>query len=245
MRAVQAFLVGSLVLSLGVIALSASARAAPVSVAVPAAPASEGAFITAIGVGVSAPPASRDVDLYPQTLFVASQITVSAAEIQRGLSDMSTRVAAIRAALVRAGVADSAIHMQNLAVYPQFGPKPPDASQPVNAYSISANMQVDLTTVRLLVAATEAAISAGATQVATGGKGAVGGAQSVQPAQADLDAATSAAIANARANAEAMAKASGKRLGAIHSLSAVQPTADCCPPGAGWRVQVTVSFDYQ
>jgi uncharacterized protein YggE len=135
--------------------------------------------------------------------------------------------------------------MQNLAVYPQFGPKPPDANQPVNAYSISANMQVDVTTVSLLVAATEAAIAAGATQVGTGGKGAVGGAQSVQPAQADLDAATSAAVANARANAEALAKASGKRLAGIHSISAVQPSSDCCPPGAGWRVQVTVTFEYQ
>jgi uncharacterized protein YggE len=245
MNTSRIFLVGGLIVSLGFVGLSASARAAPASAPVLMAPAAEGAFITAIGVGISAPPVSRDVDLYPQTLFVSSQLTASAAEIQAGLTEMSTRVAAIRAALVRAGVADSAIHMQNLAVYPQFGPKPSDASQPQSGYSVTASMQVDVTTVRLLVAATEAAIAAGATQVGTAGKGGVGGPQSVQPAQADLDAATTVAVANARANAEAVAKASGKRLGAVHSMSALPPSADCCPPGAGWRVQVTMTFEYQ
>jgi uncharacterized protein YggE len=52
-------------------------------------------------------------------------------------------------------------------------------------------------------------------------------------------------VANARTNAEALASASGRKLGAIRSISSTQPPMmGCCPTSTGWTVQVTVTFDY-
>jgi len=238
----------ALVLSLTVVVVSAAslrpASAAPLA-GLAAAPASEGPFITATGVGVSAAPAGKELDLFAQMLFVGAETSVQAGEIGSALQDMTTKIGAIRASLVRAGVADAAIHMQNLAVYPVgVGQKPGTTpAQPITTYTIMANLQVDVPTVRSLIAAMEAARAAGATQVSTAGKGGAGGPQNLQPAQAELDAATAAAMTNARSNAEAIAKASGKKLGALHSISALQPSPDCCPPGTGWRVQLTVTYE--
>ena len=66
----------------------------------------------------------------------------------------------------------------------------------------------------------------------------------VQPSAAELAKATAAALANARTNAEALAAASGRKLGALRSISSQMPGMGCCPPNSGWMVQLTVTFEW-
>jgi uncharacterized protein YggE len=120
-------------------------------------------------------------------------------------------------------------------------------NQPSQVASLTLNgsLTADVTSVRMLLAAMNAATENGATSVsANAGKGAAPYG-TVQPSAADLAKATAAAVANARTNAEALAVASGKKLGAIRSISASQPPmVGCCPPNGGWTVQVTVTFEF-
>src|SRR3977135_1730404 len=106
------------------------------------------------------------------------------------------------------------------------------------------SLSADVLSIRVLVAAMNAATEKGATQVnANAGKG---GAPygTVQPSAAELAKATTAALANARTNAEALAAASGRKLGAIRSILSPVPGMGCCPPNSGWTVQLTVTFEW-
>ena len=133
-----------------------------------------------------------------------------------------------------------------------FGPtKPGDApgqksqTQALTSVNLNGSLSADVPSIRLLIAAMNAATASGATQVnANSGKGGVPFG-TVQPSASDLAKATQGAVANARTNAEALAAASGRKVGAIRSISSSQlPMMGCCPPNSGWTVQVTVTFDF-
>ena len=208
--------------------------------------------VTAVGVGVAAAP--TDPLAIGQTLYIGVQSTTNLAGVQGASDQMLAKLDAIRSALVKAGVPADGIRMTGFNVNPMYGPQVGAPSpivdknqtpQPVSALSLSGNLTADVASIKMLVAAMNAATDAGASTVnANGGKG-VGPYGTAQPSAADLAKATSAALANARTNAEAMATASGRKLGAIRSISSTQPpTMGCCPPNNGWTVQVTVTFDY-
>ena len=216
-----------------------------------AAPAPD-ASITAVGIGVAQ--SSADPLTIGQTLYISVQSTVDLAGVQGATDQMVTKLDAIKSALVNAGVPAEGIRMTGLSVNPMYGPSkgPPSPivdknqpPQPVSSLSLNGNLTADVPSIRLLVAAMNAATENGASTVnANYGKG---GAPfgTIQPSAADLAKATSAAVANARSNAEALASASGKKLGGIRSISSSQPPMmGCCPPNSGWTVQVTVTFDF-
>jgi uncharacterized protein YggE len=218
----------------------------------PAAAPAPDASITAVGIGVAQ--SSADPLALGQTLYISVQSTVDLAGVQGAADEMLAKLDAIKGALVKAGVPAEGIHMTGLSVNPMYGPSkvPPSPiidknqpPQPVSSLSLNGNLTADVPSIRVLVAAMNAATENGASTVnANAGKG---GAPYgiVQPSAADLAKATSAAVANARTNAEALASASGKKLGAIRSISSSQPPMmGCCPPNSGWTVQVTVTFDF-
>ncbi|TME87611.1 MAG: DUF541 domain-containing protein [Chloroflexi bacterium] len=216
-----------------------------------AAPAAEGAFVTAMGIGV-APASASDPFAIGQTLYIGVQSTADSAGLQNAADEMLSRLGAIKAALVDAGVPADGIRLQGLSVNPMFGPtKPGDApgqksqTQALTSVNLNGSLSADVPSIRLLIAAMNAATANGATQVnANSGKG---GAPfgSVQPPAADLAKATQAAVANARTNAEALAAATGRKVGSIRSISSSQlPMMGCCPPNSGWTVQVTVTFEF-
>jgi uncharacterized protein YggE len=218
----------------------------------PAAVTAADAGVTAAGVGVAQSP--TDPLAVAQTLYVGVQSTVDLAGVQAATDAMLAKLDAIKGALVKVGVPAEGIRMAGLSVNPMYGPMkgPPspivDKNQPpqqVSSLMLNGNLMADVPSIRLLVAAMNAATENGASSVnANGGKGG-GPFGTVQPSAADLAKATSAAVANARANAEALASASGKKLGAIRSISSTQPPMmACCPPNNGWTVQVTVTFDF-
>jgi uncharacterized protein YggE len=218
----------------------------------PAAVTAADAGVTAVGVGVAQ--SATDPLAIGQTLYISVQSTTDLAAVQGAADKMLAKLDAIKAALVKAGVPTDGIRMTGFNVSPMYGPsmgapspivdknQPPQA---VAALSLNGNLSADVASIRLLVAAMNAATEAGASTVnANAGKGA-GPYGTVQPSAADLAKATSAAVANARINAEALASASGRKLGAIRSISSTQPPMmGCCPPSSGWTVQVTVTFDY-
>lgn len=210
------------------------------------------AGVTAVGFGVTQP--SADPLAFGQTLYISVQSTTNLAGVQGAADQMLAKLDEIKSALVKAGVPADGIRMTGFNVNPMYGqsmgaPSPivdkNQTPQPVSSLNLNGNLSADVASIRLLVAAMNAATEAGASTVnANAGKGA-GPYGSVQPSAADLAKATSAAIANARTNAEAMASASGRKLGAIRSMSSTQPPMmGCCPPNNGWTVQVTVTFDY-
>ena len=204
-----------------------------------------------MGIGV-APASASDPFAIGQTLYIGVQSTADSAGLQNAADEMLSRLGAIKAALVDAGVPADGIRLQGLSVNPMFGPtKPGDApgqksqTQALTSVNLNGSLSADVPSIRLLIAAMNAATANGATQVnANSGKG---GAPfgSVQPPAADLAKATQAAVANARTNAEALAAATGRKLGSIRSISSSQlPMMGCCPPNSGWTVQVTVTFEF-
>lgn len=213
-----------------------------------AGPTAEGPYVTAMGVGV-AQPSPIDPLASAQTLYVGVQSTADAAGVQAAVDEMVARLDAIKAALVKAGVPADGIRMMGFNVNPMYAggkpvpsPEKPQAPQ-VSSLSVAGNLMVEVPSIRLVAAAMNAASAAGATSVnANAGKG---GPQfgATQPSAADLAKATQLAVANARTNAEALAAASGRKLGAIRSISSQLPMAGCCPPSFGWTVQATVTFE--
>jgi uncharacterized protein YggE len=211
------------------------------------------AGVTAMGVGVAAGP--TDPLAIAQTLYISVQSTIDSAGVQAATDGILAKLDAIKGALVKAGVPAEGIRVAGLSVNPIYGPmKGPSPvvdkgqlqQQPqITSLSLNGNLTADVPSIRLMVAAMNAATEHGATSVnANGGKGGMPYG-TLQPSAADLAKATSAALANARTNAEALAAASGRKLGAVRSISSQVPMMTCCPPSAaGWSVQVTVTFDY-
>jgi len=243
--------VTALIASVLCLAVLVSPAVASGPVMSPAAAPAPDASITAVGIGVAQ--SSTDPLAIGQTLYISVQSTVELAGVQGATDQMLVKLDAIKGALVKAGVPAEGIRLTGLSVNPMYGPSkgPPspivDKSQPpqVSSLSLSGNLTADVPSIKLLVAAMNAATENGASTVnANYGKG---GAPfgTVQPSAADLAKATAIAVANARTNAEALAAASGKKLGGIRSISSSQPPMmGCCPPNAGWTVQVTVTFDF-
>jgi uncharacterized protein YggE len=215
-------------------------------------PSADAPYVTAMGIGI-AQSSATDPSAIGQTLYITAQSTADSAGVQKAADELVARLEAIKAALVSAGLSADGIRTTGLSVNPnpvlmKPGSPPADRSgpaQPAASLTLTGSMSADVPSIRLLVVAMNAATENGATQVnANAGKG---GAPygTVQPSAADLAKATGAAVTNARTNAEALAAASGKKLGAIRSISSQLPMMGCCPPtAAGWTVQVTVTFDY-
>ena len=245
----NALRITALVASVFCLAILVTPAVASGPVMLPAiAPSSESPAITAMGIGVAQ--SSADPLATAQTLYIGIQSTADASSMQKAADDMIARLDAIKAALVKVGVPADGIRMNGLNVNPNYGPVKPGAiegSQPqpqVTSLNLNGNLTADVPSVRLLLAAMNAATANGATTVnSNAGKG--GSPYGTTQASAtDLAKATQAAIANARVSAEALAAASGKKLGAIRSVSSSQPPmTGCCPPNTGWTVQVTVTFD--
>jgi uncharacterized protein YggE len=247
---VNALRMTALVASVFCLAILVTPAVASGPVMLPAvAPSSDSPAISAMGFGL-AQSSVADPFAIAQTLYIGIQSTTDASGVQKAADDMIAKLDVIRAALVKVGVPADGIRMNGLNVNPNYGPMKPGAmevSQPqpqVTSLNLNGNLTADVPTIRLLLAAMNAATANGATTVnANAGKG---GSPygTTQPSAADLAKATQAAIANARVNAEALAAASGKKLGAIRSVSTSQPPMmGCCPPNTGWTVQVTVTFD--
>jgi uncharacterized protein YggE len=205
--------------------------------------------ISASGVGTVQLSAS-DPLAAGQTLYIGVQTTAEVAGMQKAADDLLAKLDGIKRAVIAAGVPADGVRMTGFNVHPNMGMFKPGASPAetgqatqVTSLQLHGSLSADVPSIRVLVAAMNAATSSGATTVnANAGKGGPPYGPS-QPSAGELATATQSAIANARANAEALAAVGGKKLGEIRSISAQAPMFGCCPPSSGWTVQVTVTFD--
>ncbi len=213
------------------------------------APASEGPYLTAMGIAVV--PSSADPLALAQTLYVTVQATADAANVQSAGDELLARLDAIKASLVKVGDPADGIRTMGFSVTPFFGPSKSvtapmelQPAQQLTSLSLMASLTAEIPSIRMLVAAMNAATANGASSVSgNSGKGSASNGVT-QPSAADLAKATAAALANARMNAEALAAASGRKLGAMRSISSQLPVNGCCPPNSGWMLQLTVTFEY-
>lgn len=80
-----------------------------------------GPYITATGVA-TVPGGSASTSTQPQTLNVGVQVRVQGSDLKSGVKQANQKLDAIEAALENAGVAQSAIRLQNFNISPQYGP---------------------------------------------------------------------------------------------------------------------------
>ena len=192
-----------------------------------------------------------DAFLTLQTLFIAAQSKAGPADVDVALTEMQSRLIAIRAALERLGLPRTGIRFQGINVQPLYGPPGPGTPssvdkgqalpQQVLSFTITANMQAEVADPKLLVPALNAATANGATTVNSGGG--KSGPLPVQPPADALAQGTAEALANAKLVAGSIASATGQKLGAIRSVSAPQLYPVCCPQGGTWQINLTVTFD--
>lgn len=222
--------------------------AASAQVATPDAPGTTvtGPSVSATGVATIAGSA---VPPEPRTLTVGVEVRTDGSDIPGAFKEVDAKIAAVRAALARVGVPDSAVRLQHFNIYPQYGPPPMKESAPVpptkvlTGYLVSETLQVEASGRDQLATAMAAAIAAGATSVNTF----VPDNPQGQPPDTDaLAAAVAQATGQAKALAQAAAQAAGVRLGRLRSLTVEAPS----PFGAfgpelfpRWRVQVAVTYD--
>ena len=153
--------------------------------------------VTAVGIGVAQSP--TDPLAIGQTLYISVQSTTNLAGVQGASDQMLAKLDAIKSALVQAGVPADGIRMTGFNVNPMYGPSMGGPSPivdknqtplPVSALSLNGNLSADVASIKLLVAAMNAATEAGASTVnANAGKGS-GPFGTVQPSAADLAKAT-------------------------------------------------------
>lgn len=232
----------ALALPLSLVALaSPPAGPAAAPLAAPADPPS----ITASGTGVLA--SGGETFFAPQTLNVTVQSKATVADVDAIVAETETRLGTIKSALVAVGVPAAGIRFLALNLQPQYGPPAPGEkgqpiAQPLTGFMVSASLTADVPDTKLLVAAFSSAAAKGATSVYSGyGKG--GPQPQAQPTAEQLQLLAADALRSARAAAEALADASGKKLGALRSISSQQVYGDCCPPGNGWRMQLVATYD--
>lgn len=248
---------------LALLPAGAAAQGVVVSGAGASADAGPGPYVSATGVAtVQGAAASQGSG--PQTLNVGVRVQVQGDDIQFGVQQANQKVDAVEAALVKAGVDQSAIQVQNFNIGPQYGPPVvyaktvPEAGQPLpppppnlppfqqkpSGYAVNENFRVSVSGVDQLAAAMSAVIAAGATNVSTFSPCC---AQTGSPPSGDaLPSAIAQATSQAKAEAQAAAQAAGVTLGALHSVT-VQAPFQQGPFGPGmtpnWRVQVAVSYE--
>jgi uncharacterized protein YggE len=168
-----------------------------------------------------------------QTLNVGVQSDNNASDLKTALTEVEGRLAAIRAALHTAGVADDHITQQGLNIYGNGAPK-------VNNYGVNANLSATVADAAMLDRAVRAAADAGASNINVWSSG---GAGSATPDDKTLQSAIAKATDAAHSMAQSQAQAAGVALGALQS-SQVQPPSICGYGASGAQMVVGVTLTY-
>jgi uncharacterized protein len=164
------------------------------------------------------------VFVQPDIARINIGVETQAATVAEARDAAGDAMAALRQALLDAGIAERDIKTTWFNIYPQYRYSEREAPQ-ITGYAV--NNQVEVTVRRIDDTSTvlDAAIAAGGTAVR------VNGVQfTVDNPEQHLDQARTQAVANARARAETLAAAAGVRLGAARSISESQSFMPPMPP---------------
>ena len=183
-----------------------AAVAGVVALAIPAngAGATDNRFITVTGVGT--------ISVVPDAVRFNATVSALASTNAAALSSAIKSAAAVRAALMDAGIATKDIRSANISVYPEYN-WTQEAGTKITGYRASQSFDILVRTASKAGTIIEAVVTAGGDNVQLGGVVAT----TLNPAIATEDA-RAAAVANAKSKASSYAKLLGTSIGKVLSL---------------------------
>ena len=165
--------------------------------------------------------ATGEVSRVPDLARISAGVVSVAPTATAALAENATRMASVRAALKRAGIADRDIQTSSINLYPDYRHDPQGANPQIIGYRASNEVSVRFRDIASSGKILDALVAQGANQIN-------GPMLTIDKPEAALDEARTQALANARARAELYAKALGKRVGRILSIS--EAGANYAPP---------------
>jgi len=199
--------VAGLTLAAGLVVAGAQAGGRRVSADAPALPAATGQTITVTGSG--------SVSVAPDEAVVDLGVTTKAADAQGALTQDGTQMAAVVAAVEKAGVAKQDIRTSDLQVGPDYQPGP---TPKIDGFRATNMVQVTVRDLTMVGAIVDDALQAGANQV-----------QGINFTVSDPESvsrqAMQSAVADAQAAAAVIAAAAGLHIVGVRSVS---ENSGCC-----------------
>lgn len=160
--------------------------------------------------------ATGEVGRVPDIARISAGVVTVAPTATAALAANASRMASVRAALKRAGIADRDIQTSSITLYPDYRHDPQGANPQIVGYRASNEVTVRFRDIAATGRILDALVAEGANQIN-------GPMLGIDRPEAALDEARTKALANARARAELYARALGKRVGRILSISEAGP----------------------
>jgi uncharacterized protein YggE len=179
--------------------------------------------------------ATGKVTRTPDLATIRSGVVTQAATASAALSDNSTKMSRLLAALKRAGVGDRDVQTAIIQLQPQYRYQQNEAPV-ITGYQASNSVSVRFRDVARSGAILDALVREGANQID-------GPTLSIERADGALDEARTDAVAKARARAELYARAAGLRVERILSISESGDFAPAPPPVVMMRAQALEAAD--
>jgi uncharacterized protein YggE len=186
--------------------LTVAAVAGVVALAIPAngAGTADNRFITVTGVGT--------ISVVPDAVRFNATVSTLGTTNAAALATASKSAAAVRAALLKAGIATKDIRSANISVYPEYN-WTQETGTKITGYRASQTFEVLVRTASKAGSIIEAVVTAGGDSVQLGGVVPT----TLNPATA-TEGARAAAVANAKSKATSYAKLLGVSVGKVLSL---------------------------
>ena len=157
--------------------------------------------------------AAGEATRVPDLARIGAGVVAVAPTASAALAENARRMASVRAALRRAGIADRDVQTSAVGLYPQYRQDPAAGSAPkITGYQANNEVTIRFRDVAATGAILDALVAEGANQIN-------GPTLDVSKPDEALDEARTKALAAARARAELYARATGKRVGRILSIS--------------------------
>jgi len=157
--------------------------------------------------------ATGEASRVPDLARISAGVVAVAPTASAALAENARNMAAIRAALRRAGIADRDVQTSSVGLYPQYRQEQAPGSAPqISGYQATNEVTIRFRDVAATGAILDALVAQGANQIS-------GPTLEVSKPEEALDEARTKALAAARARAELYARATGKSVGRILSIS--------------------------
>lgn len=157
--------------------------------------------------------ATGEASRVPDLARISAGVVAVAPTASAALAENARRMASVRAALRRAGIADRDVQTSAVGLYPQYRQDQSPGSTPqISGYQANNEVTIRFRDVAATGAILDALVAQGANQIS-------GPSLEVSKPDEALDEARTKALAAARARAELYARATGKRVGRILSIS--------------------------
>ncbi|MFL6859096.1 MAG: SIMPL domain-containing protein [Allosphingosinicella sp.] len=165
--------------------------------------------------------ATGEVARVPNIARISAGVVTAAPTAAAALADNARRMAAVRAALKRAGVADRDIQTSAINLFPDYRQEADGAPPRITGYRASNEVAIRFRDIADSGRILDALVAEGANQIN-------GPTFSIEDQGAAMDEARTSALAVARARAELYARALGKR---VTRILAVSESGDVAAPG--------------